>query len=241
MTYEMLTGEPPFTGLNSQAIVAKVLTEQPPPLRPKRPSVPPAVEHAVLVALRSSPPTASTRRRTSPMPSTARQGRHLRRDGGNGRRPSSPPSPPSPSCLARRRGTAPHRRGRRRLAYQQCPPRPRARHPLRPRLPRGAGPPVACSRSRRTQHSWCTWGRPDSGQQLWVKERDQYEATPLAGTGGTSSPTVSPDGKWVAFVQKGQLKEDPHHRRGSDDAGGLGVCQRRHGVAGRRLSGLYHS
>ena len=42
MTYEMLTGEPPFTGLNSQAIVAKVLTETPPPLRPKRPSVPPA-------------------------------------------------------------------------------------------------------------------------------------------------------------------------------------------------------
>ena len=42
MTYEMLTGEPPFTGPNSQAIVAKVLTETPPPLRPKRPSVPAA-------------------------------------------------------------------------------------------------------------------------------------------------------------------------------------------------------
>ena len=55
MTYEMLTGEPPFTGPNSQAIVAKVLTEQPPPLRPKRPSVPPAVEHAVLVALQKLP------------------------------------------------------------------------------------------------------------------------------------------------------------------------------------------
>jgi serine/threonine-protein kinase len=27
MTYEMLTGEPPFTGPNSQAIVAQVLTE----------------------------------------------------------------------------------------------------------------------------------------------------------------------------------------------------------------------
>ena len=30
MAYEMLAGEPPFTGPNSQAIVAKVLTEQPP-------------------------------------------------------------------------------------------------------------------------------------------------------------------------------------------------------------------
>ena len=55
MTYEMLTGEPPFTGLNSQAIVAKVLTETPPPLRPKRPTVPPAVEHAVLTALQKLP------------------------------------------------------------------------------------------------------------------------------------------------------------------------------------------
>ena len=55
MTYEMLTGEPPFTGPNSQAIVAKVLTEQPPPLRPKRPSVPPGVEDAVLMALQKLP------------------------------------------------------------------------------------------------------------------------------------------------------------------------------------------
>ncbi len=55
MTYEMLTGEPPFTGLNSQAIVAKVLTESPPPLRPKRPTVSPAIEHAVLTALQKLP------------------------------------------------------------------------------------------------------------------------------------------------------------------------------------------
>ena len=55
MTYEMLTGEPPFTGPNSQAIVAKVLTEQPLPIRPKRPSVPPGVEHAVLIALQKLP------------------------------------------------------------------------------------------------------------------------------------------------------------------------------------------
>jgi serine/threonine-protein kinase len=55
MTYEMLAGEPPFTGPNSQAIVAKVLTEQPPPLRPKRPTVPPAAEDAILTALQKLP------------------------------------------------------------------------------------------------------------------------------------------------------------------------------------------
>jgi serine/threonine-protein kinase len=55
MTYEMLAGEPPFTGPNSQAIVAKVLTEPPPPLRPKRPTVPPAAEAAILTALQKLP------------------------------------------------------------------------------------------------------------------------------------------------------------------------------------------
>ncbi len=55
MTYEMLAGEPPFTGPSSQAIVAKVLTEQPPPLRPKRPTVPPAAEAAILRALQKLP------------------------------------------------------------------------------------------------------------------------------------------------------------------------------------------
>jgi Tol biopolymer transport system component/tRNA A-37 threonylcarbamoyl transferase component Bud32 len=55
MTYEMLAGEPPFTGPNSQAIVAKVLTEQPPPLRAKRPTVAPAAEAAIMTALQKLP------------------------------------------------------------------------------------------------------------------------------------------------------------------------------------------
>src|SRR5687768_13039630 len=55
MTYEMLAGEPPFNGPNSQAIVAKVLTEQPPPLRPKRPTVSAAAEAAILTALQKLP------------------------------------------------------------------------------------------------------------------------------------------------------------------------------------------
>ena len=55
MTYEMLAGEPPFTGPNSQAIVAKVLTEQAPPLRAKRPTVPAAAEAAILTALQKLP------------------------------------------------------------------------------------------------------------------------------------------------------------------------------------------
>jgi eukaryotic-like serine/threonine-protein kinase len=55
VTYEMLIGEPPFSGPTAQAIVAKVLTEEPRPLLPRRRSIPPEVEAAVLTALEKLP------------------------------------------------------------------------------------------------------------------------------------------------------------------------------------------
>src|SRR5215210_215842 len=53
--YEMLTGEPPFTGSTAQAIVARVVTESPRPLMPQRHTVPRNVEAAVLTALEKLP------------------------------------------------------------------------------------------------------------------------------------------------------------------------------------------
>jgi Tol biopolymer transport system component/tRNA A-37 threonylcarbamoyl transferase component Bud32 len=53
--YEMLTGDAPFTGSTAQAIVAKVLTEKPAPIIPRRDRVPPHVEDAVLTALEKLP------------------------------------------------------------------------------------------------------------------------------------------------------------------------------------------
>ncbi len=55
ITYEMLVGEPPFTGPTAQSIVAKVLTEEPRPLLPKRRTIPPHVEATVLTALQKLP------------------------------------------------------------------------------------------------------------------------------------------------------------------------------------------
>ena len=53
--YEMLLGEPPFTGPTAQSIVAKVMTEKPAALIPRRERIPPAVEDAVLTALEKLP------------------------------------------------------------------------------------------------------------------------------------------------------------------------------------------
>jgi Tol biopolymer transport system component len=55
VTYEMLAGEPPFTGPTVQAIVAKVMSAEPERLSLTRKSVPPHVEHAVLTALAKLP------------------------------------------------------------------------------------------------------------------------------------------------------------------------------------------
>ena len=55
VTYEMLTGDPPFTGSTVQAIVARVLTERPPLPSTVRDTVPPAVERAVMRALAKLP------------------------------------------------------------------------------------------------------------------------------------------------------------------------------------------
>ena len=55
VTYEMLAGEPPFTGATVQAIVAKLLTDVPRPLTELRRSVPPNVAAAVARALEKLP------------------------------------------------------------------------------------------------------------------------------------------------------------------------------------------
>ncbi len=52
--YEMLTGEPPFTGPTAQAIITRSITEEPRPISRTRAVIPPAVDSAVLKALAKS-------------------------------------------------------------------------------------------------------------------------------------------------------------------------------------------
>jgi tetratricopeptide (TPR) repeat protein len=53
--YEMLAGEPPFTGPTAQAVVARRFAETARAIRPVRPAVPTTVERAVLKALERVP------------------------------------------------------------------------------------------------------------------------------------------------------------------------------------------
>jgi serine/threonine-protein kinase len=55
VTYEMLTGDPPFTASTAQGVVAKVMTEKPLPPSAMRDTVTPGLEDAVLTALAKLP------------------------------------------------------------------------------------------------------------------------------------------------------------------------------------------
>ncbi|MBY0491865.1 MAG: serine/threonine protein kinase [Gemmatimonadaceae bacterium] len=97
VTYEMLTGEPPFSGPSSQAIVARVLTVPPAPPAPPaqtRSTVPAHVEAAVLAALQKLP---------ADRPATAQKFA----DALTGGLALAPPSPPVASTIK----TNPVRRG----------------------------------------------------------------------------------------------------------------------------------
>ena len=55
VTYEMITGDPPFAGSTVQAIVSKIMTERPTPISRLRETVPQTVEDAVMIALAKLP------------------------------------------------------------------------------------------------------------------------------------------------------------------------------------------
>ncbi|HWA58372.1 MAG TPA: protein kinase [Gemmatimonadales bacterium] len=55
VTYEMLAGEPPFTGPTAQAVIVKLMVEQPPALATRRPGLPAGVDAALRWALAKEP------------------------------------------------------------------------------------------------------------------------------------------------------------------------------------------
>ena len=131
VVYEMLCGEPPFGGPTAQAIVAKVLTEVPRPLLPKRHTIPPHVEAAVLTALEKLPADRyASAAEFAQAIGTVGAETHARTGGGAGPRRDGLPRRHSSAPLdaVRDRRGAPGRRALGRAA-------PRARQSGHPRRP----------------------------------------------------------------------------------------------------------
>ncbi len=215
MLYEMLAGDPPYTGSTAQAIVAKVITEKAPPVTALRETVPPNVAAALQKALAKLPadrfhsaadfaealsnPTFST-----PLPTQA-LGVPVATRGW--KRWIWPAVAAGFAALAAGALLRPARRTAAPVArYALLFPGTQA--PVtRPWTTLGLAP----------DGSWLAYvgppAAPAQGQdQLWIKRRDRHEATPLPGTVDGWSPVGSPDGQWVAFAvpsQGGQLQKVP--------------------------------
>ena len=214
MTYEMLTGEPPHTGSSSQALIARMLTETPRPIRTTRAAVPEYVEATVQRALEKIPADRF---------SSAREYAEGLRGRGD--------------FTASRTFTAPVRASvRKRRAWMQSFRDPlvaslavlslaligvaamRGRNVIAPTLPvrfvlstpDSARPlvnapwPGAISTDGRTL---VYFGRSPEGPTLYAQHTDQLDARVIPGTVGAMQPIFSPDGDWVAFELAGKLKK----------------------------------
>ncbi|MBI1966867.1 MAG: protein kinase [Gemmatimonadetes bacterium] len=204
--YEMLVGEPPFTGPTAQAIVAKVVTETPRPLLPQRHTIPPHVEATVLTALEKLP--------ADRFGSAAEFAHALATPGYS--LPSAPIPPPVaalalparalrwawPALTALSAAIAV-------WSWLRPVPKPVTRVTI-------ALPPSEALRPAATRRfalspdgARMAYIGPDTvGTRLWVRELRELNARPLPGTEAAHSPFFSPDGRFVAFFTRnpGSLK-----------------------------------
>jgi serine/threonine-protein kinase len=201
--YEMLAGEPPFTGPTAQAVVARVMTEEPRSLRLQRKSVPPRVEATVMKALEKLP---ADRFAGAADFADALHGR--------GPEPASWGSNrfPAPARRSRWVAGAPWALAAAAAALAAWGWLGQADHPeptwnyvsFGDSL--GSGTPIqnlALSPDGRIVA--LKDGRQDG--LIWIKRQDRLEPTPVPGTERGQGVTFSPDGSWLAFVADGSLKK----------------------------------
>src|SRR5690349_9822671 len=210
VTYEMLVGDPPFTGSTAQAIVAKVLTEKPAPPSKFRDTVPDSVDDAVLTALAKLPadrwPTAAAF--VAALEGTAK-GRTLVTRRPVQRRWS--PGAPLPWAIACGLIAVA-------AAWGWLRPRPSAAVPVvRFELEPPAGSRIAVpmdgisaqiALSPDGRMAVFAAGQSGGGWTLYVRTFDRLAPRALAGTEGGLNPEFSPDGRWIAFrAADGKLKK----------------------------------
>ncbi len=200
--YEMLTGDPPFTGSTAQAIVARVVTENPRSMTSQRHTIPPQVEAAVLTALEKLPAdrfaTAAEFAAALADPSYASKTTVMMAAAqGRGRRWT-------PLTLAGWGLAAVAIAAALWGWFRPAPERPVLRYAMA--LPTGQelsnvrGTRIAIS----PDGSRIVYTGPGAeGTQLWLRNRNQLDAAPIPGTDRATVPFFSPDGQRVVFINDG--------------------------------------
>ncbi|MCZ6754004.1 MAG: protein kinase [Gemmatimonadetes bacterium] len=200
--YEMLTGEPPFTGTTAQAIVARVVTESPRPLIPQRHTIPPHVEATVLKAIEKLPADrfatgalfADALSRPGAIPITATPASQA---GGTAARWN--PLTAALTALVAILGAL--------LLWTWASPTGRpAGEVIRVdlRLPsenvRGFGTSLALAPDGRAMIRSASSSSGVTATRLWLRRWDRLDEEPIRGVEGAFSPVYSPDGRSVAYT-----------------------------------------
>ncbi len=203
--YEMLSGEPPFTGPTAQAIVARVMTEQPRSLTLQRHSIPPHVEAAVNRALEKLP---ADRFATAAQFAEALM------------RPELTATRTAPTAMSAR----PPDRWRRRFAVAAGVAavagavavwgwlRTAPKVATRQYITLGDSVRMATqfpSMALSPDGSLFVFKDDRQNGRLWIKRPGDLTVTPLTGTERAQYPFFSPDGQWVGFTADSRLKKVP--------------------------------
>ncbi|MFO0241009.1 protein kinase domain-containing protein [Gemmatimonas sp.] len=208
VTYEMLTSEPPHTGTNPQAIVAKLLTEAVRPATVLRPSVPAHVDAAIRRALEKLP--------ADRFASTKGFADALKRPGLTGDTGFATAVRPQPrwrrllsSPLWGVAGVAALATAVGITQRTAAPTLPVVRFSLpladnQAGTVLGVGEKLAIAPDGRTIAYIAATA---SNGLLYVRRLDELTPRALPGTEGARAPFFSPDGKWVAFVARGKLRK----------------------------------
>jgi len=209
--YEMLVGEPPFTGPTAQAVVAKVMTAEPEAPTELRKTVPPGVEAATLRSLQKLPadrfatPAEFSQALSDPQFAPTRSASGL-------------------SAVAAQSAAAWWRDWRpwavtvilvvvAALAGSTMGTTAEGGDPQVARfsiaVPEGqgltGGPVNTVALSPDGQIIVYVGRQSGSGLRLYRRDLQSLEATPIPGSDGASFPAFSPDGKRVAFFGPGGL------------------------------------
>jgi eukaryotic-like serine/threonine-protein kinase len=202
--YEMLSGEPPFSGPTVQVIVSRIVTEEPRPLPAQRRSVPPHVDAAVRKALQKVP---ADRFATAHEFAAALHNPSFTLDSGVvtgiGQRVARRPATYALAAAALVVVLAT-------LAswMRTAPPQPVRRYPLA----LDSAETLAPSGDYNSRLAISPDGSLlaySGASGVLLRRRDQLHATPVRGSDGGLTPFFSPDGRYVGFNMGGVIAIAP--------------------------------
>jgi serine/threonine-protein kinase len=205
--YEMLTGSPPHVGASAQQIIMKIVTEEAAPVTRLRKAVPPNVAAAVAKAVERLP---ADRFESAAKFAEALGNPAFRTVEGAGAVGTIGTDRASRRAVPLWAGLAALLLAAAAWGWFRPPPAPPViRYGLA--LPASQAPVVGTvPPTPSPDGTFLVYlGPGDVGNQLWVKPRDSYTASPIPGTAGTQSFTLSPDGEWIAFILNGRLNKIP--------------------------------